>query len=58
MIPIQKGWATETSIDVANLAIQVYGGVGFIEETGVAQHLRDARILTIYEGTTAYRPTI
>ena len=52
MIPIHKGWATESAIDVANLAIQVHGGMGFIEETGVAQHLRDARILTIYEGTT------
>ena len=52
MVPIHKGWATEASIDVANLAIQVHGGMGFIEETGVAQHLRDARILTIYEGTT------
>ncbi len=51
-VPIHKGWATEASIDVANLAIQVHGGMGFIEETGVAQHLRDARILTIYEGTT------
>ncbi len=52
MIPIHKGWATEASIDVANLGIQVHGGMGFIEETGAAQHLRDARILTIYEGTT------
>ena len=52
MIPIHKGWATESAIEVGNLAIQVHGGVGFIEETGVAQHLRDARILTIYEGTT------
>ena len=52
MVPIHKGWATEASIEVANLAIQVHGGMGFIEETGVAQHLRDARILTIYEGTT------
>ncbi len=52
MIPIHKGWATEASIDVANLGIQIHGGMGFIEETGAAQHLRDARILTIYEGTT------
>ncbi|MBC7858834.1 MAG: acyl-CoA dehydrogenase, partial [Burkholderiaceae bacterium] len=52
MIPIHKGWATEAAIEVANLAIQVHGGMGFIEETGVAQHLRDARITTIYEGTT------
>jgi acyl-CoA dehydrogenase len=52
MIPIVKGWSTETSIDVASLGIQVHGGMGFIEETGAAQHLRDARITTIYEGTT------
>ena len=41
------------SIDVASLGVQVHGGMGFIEETGAAQHYRDARILTIYEGTTA-----
>ena len=52
MIPIHKGWATEASIEVANLGIQVHGGMGFIEETGAAQYLRDARITTIYEGTT------
>ena len=52
MIPIVKGWSTETSIDVASLGIQVHGGMGFIEETGAAQFLRDARITTIYEGTT------
>jgi alkylation response protein AidB-like acyl-CoA dehydrogenase len=52
MIPIVKGWSTETGIDVASLGVQVHGGMGFIEETGAAQHLRDARITTIYEGTT------
>jgi len=52
MIPIVKGWSTEASIEVASLGIQVHGGMGFIEETGAAQFLRDARITTIYEGTT------
>ncbi|MDA1117790.1 MAG: acyl-CoA dehydrogenase [Proteobacteria bacterium] len=52
MIPVVKGWCTETGIDVASLGVQVHGGMGFIEETGAAQHLRDARITTIYEGTT------
>ncbi len=52
MIPIVKGWSTETGIEVASTGIQVHGGMGFIEETGAAQHLRDARITTIYEGTT------
>ena len=53
MVPIVKGWSTEMSIDVASTGVQVHGGMGFIEETGAAQHYRDARILTIYEGTTA-----
>ena len=53
MVPIVKGWATEMSLDVASTGVQVHGGMGFIEETGAAQHYRDARILTIYEGTTA-----
>ena len=52
MIPVVKGWSTETGIDIASLGIQIHGGMGFIEETGAAQHLRDARITTIYEGTT------
>ncbi|HZQ61918.1 MAG TPA: acyl-CoA dehydrogenase [Casimicrobiaceae bacterium] len=52
MIPIVKGWCTETAQEVASLGIQVHGGMGFIEETGAAQHYRDARITTIYEGTT------
>ena len=53
LVPIIKGWSTEMSIDVASTGVQVHGGMGFIEETGAAQHYRDARILTIYEGTTA-----
>ena len=53
MIPIVKGWSTESAIDIASLGVQVHGGMGYIEETGAAQHLRDARITTIYEGTTA-----
>jgi 3-(methylsulfanyl)propanoyl-CoA dehydrogenase len=52
LIPVVKGWSTETGIEVATTGIQVHGGMGFIEETGAAQHLRDARITTIYEGTT------
>jgi 3-(methylthio)propanoyl-CoA dehydrogenase len=52
MIPIVKGWSTETGIEVASLGVQVHGGMGFVEETGAAQYLRDARITTIYEGTT------
>ena len=52
MIPVVKGWSTETGIEVASLGVQIHGGMGFIEETGAAQHLRDARITTIYEGTT------
>jgi len=53
LIPIVKGWCTEQASTLASLAIQVHGGMGFIEETGVAQTLRDARIAAIYEGTTA-----
>ncbi|HEY8027195.1 MAG TPA: acyl-CoA dehydrogenase [Burkholderiaceae bacterium] len=53
MVPVVKGWSTEMSIDVASNGVQVHGGMGFIEETGAAQFYRDARILTIYEGTTA-----
>ncbi len=52
MIPIVKGCSTETAQEVASLGVQVHGGMGFIEETGAAQHYRDARIMTIYEGTT------
>jgi butyryl-CoA dehydrogenase len=53
LVPIVKGWSTEMSLEVTSLGVQVHGGMGFIEETGAAQHYRDARILTIYEGTTA-----
>ncbi|TVO53104.1 acyl-CoA dehydrogenase [Denitromonas halophila] len=53
LIPIVKGWCTENSIDIASTGVQIHGGMGFIEETGAAQHFRDARITTIYEGTTA-----
>jgi alkylation response protein AidB-like acyl-CoA dehydrogenase len=53
LVPIIKGWSTELAIDVASTGIQVHGGMGFIEETGAAQYYRDARILAIYEGTTA-----
>lgn len=52
MIPVIKGWCTENAVDIASLGVQVHGGMGFIEETGAAQHLRDARITPIYEGTT------
>jgi alkylation response protein AidB-like acyl-CoA dehydrogenase len=52
MIPVVKGCSSETAIEVASTGIQVHGGMGFIEETGAAQYLRDARITTIYEGTT------
>ena len=53
MVPIVKGFSTEMSLEVTSLGVQVHGGMGFIEETGAAQYYRDARILTIYEGTTA-----
>jgi alkylation response protein AidB-like acyl-CoA dehydrogenase len=52
LIPVVKGWFTESAVALTSLAIQVHGGMGFIEETGAAQHLRDARISAIYEGTT------
>ena len=53
MVPLIKGYSTEMSLEVTSLGIQVHGGMGFIEETGAAQYYRDAKILTIYEGTTA-----
>jgi 3-(methylthio)propanoyl-CoA dehydrogenase len=53
LVPVVKGFSTEMSIEMASLGVQVHGGMGYIEETGAAQHWRDARILTIYEGTTA-----
>ena len=52
LTPVVKGWCTEQAVEVASLGVQVHGGMGFIEETGAAQYLRDARITTIYEGTT------
>ncbi|RCW73016.1 acyl-CoA dehydrogenase [Pseudorhodoferax soli] len=53
MVPLVKGYSTEMSLEVTSLGVQVHGGMGFIEETGAAQFYRDARILPIYEGTTA-----
>jgi alkylation response protein AidB-like acyl-CoA dehydrogenase len=52
MIPVVKGWSTETGNAMSYLGVQVHGGMGFVEETGAAQFMRDARITTIYEGTT------
>lgn len=52
LMPVVKGWSTELAVEVANMGVQVQGGMGFIEETGAAQYLRDVRITTIYEGTT------
>ncbi len=53
LVPLVKGFSTEMSLEVTSLGVQVHGGMGFIEETGAAQYYRDAKILTIYEGTTA-----
>ncbi len=53
LVPLIKGYSTEMSLEVTSLGVQVHGGMGFIEETGAAQFYRDAKILTIYEGTTA-----
>jgi alkylation response protein AidB-like acyl-CoA dehydrogenase len=52
LTPVVKGWCTEQAIDIASIGVQVHGGMGFVEESGAAQYLRDARITTIYEGTT------
>jgi hypothetical protein len=52
LTPIIKGWLTEVAQELTSLGVQVHGGMGYVEETGAAQHMRDARILTIYEGTT------
>jgi len=52
MIGVVKGWSTESGVSIASIGIQVHGGMGYVEETGAAQHLRDAQISTIYEGTT------
>lgn len=51
LTPLVKGWCTEVAMESTSLGVQVHGGMGFIEETGAAQHMRDARILPIYEGT-------
>ena len=53
MVPLVKGFCSERAVEAASLGVQIHGGMGFIEETGAAQHYRDARILPIYEGTTA-----
>jgi len=53
LVPVIKGFATEMAVEMTSLGVQIHGGMGFIEETGAAQHYRDARILPIYEGTTA-----
>ena len=50
MIPVVKGWSTESGVTIASIGVQVHGGMGYVEETGAAQHLRDAQISTIYEG--------
>ncbi len=52
LTPVVKGWSTELAVEIASLGMQIHGGMGFVEETGAAQYLRDARITTIYEGTT------
>ena len=52
LTPVVKGWNTETAQEVTSLGVQIHGGMGYVEETGAAQHMRDARILPIYEGTT------
>jgi hypothetical protein len=51
LTPIAKAWSTDMAVEVASIGIQIHGGMGFVEETGAAQHYRDARILPIYEGT-------
>jgi len=53
LTPVVKGWCTERSVELTSLGVQIHGGMGYVEETGACQHFRDARITTIYEGTTA-----
>ena len=57
MTPVIKGWCTEMSQELTSLGLQVHGGMGYVEETGAAQFYRDARITTIYEGTTGIQAT-
>lgn len=57
LTPVLKAWSTEAAVELTSMAIQVFGGMGFVEETGIAQYLRDARITPIYEGTTAIQAT-
>ena len=52
LTPVVKGWMTELAQEITSLGVQIHGGMGYVEETGAAQHMRDARILPIYEGTT------
>jgi acyl-CoA dehydrogenase len=52
LTPVVKGWCTEHSTSIASIGVQIHGGMGFVEETGAAQYMRDARITSIYEGTT------
>ncbi len=52
LIPVVKAWCTEQAVEIASTGVQIHGGMGYVEETGAAQYLRDARITTIYEGTT------
>ena len=52
LVPVAKAWCTDSSIETTNLGVQIHGGMGYVEETDVAQYVRDARVLTIYEGTT------
>ncbi len=58
LTPVAKAFSTDIGTEVASLGVQVHGGMGYIEETGAAQHYRDARIAQIYEGTNGIRPSI
>ena len=52
LVPVVKGWCTESGVEITSLGVQVHGGMGYVEETGAAQYFRDSKIATIYEGTT------